>query len=64
MKMRPQTFEEYVGFGSRELRQRTIDAGCKTVAEMVDWMEKIYGDRSQREQNNFYVRSKFWRPGD
>ena len=29
------------------------EAGCKTVAEMVDWVDKHFGDRPEREQNYF-----------
>jgi hypothetical protein len=53
----PQTFVQYVGFGSRMMRQRALEAGCKTVAEMVDWVDEHYGDRPEREQNYFRATS-------
>lgn len=44
-----QTYEQYAGFG--QMRQRAIEAGCRTVAEMSEWFDKNYGDRSEREKN-------------
>ena len=51
MPPQPQPYAEYFGFGSGQMRQRAMEAGCRTVAEMVDWVDKYYGDRSEREQN-------------
>jgi succinate dehydrogenase/fumarate reductase flavoprotein subunit len=58
----PQTYAEYVGFGGRTMRQRAMEAGCRTVAEMVDWVDKHYGDSSQREQNRSLPPPPYRRP--
>ena len=44
MNKPPQTFEEYGHLDGPETQRRAKEAGCKTVAEMVDWVDKHYGD--------------------
>ncbi len=58
----PQTYSDYVGFGSRELRRRAMEAGCRTVTEMVEWVDKHYGDSSEREQNRRLPPPPYRRP--
>ena len=60
----PQTYEEYAGFSSRQMRQRAMEAGCLTIFDMLDWLDQQYGDRPQREQNNHRAPRPFRRPAD
>ena len=62
MNKPPQTFEEYAGYSSREMRQRAIEAGCRTIFDMLDWLDKHYGDRPEREQNSGRAPGRFRRP--
>lgn len=48
MPTEPQTYAEYAGFFSREMRQRAIEAGCKTIAEMSEWLKRHYGNDQNR----------------
>jgi hypothetical protein len=34
------------------MRRRAMDAGCRTIFAMLDWLDKWYGDRPEREQDN------------
>jgi hypothetical protein len=61
-KPKPQTFEEYAGYGTPEMRRRAIEAGCRTVAEMADWFDRNYGERPQREQNRDWPPRPYRRP--
>jgi hypothetical protein len=58
----PQTYAEYAGFGSRQMRQRATAAGCRTDAEMVDWVDMNYGECSEREQNYGFPPPPYRRP--
>lgn len=58
----PQTYEEYAGFSSREMRQRAMDAGCRTIFDMLDWLDKHYGDCPEREQNRSLPPPPYRRP--
>lgn len=55
----PQSYDEYAGFGTPEMRRRAIEAGCKTVAEYCEWFDKHYG----RDQNRFHAPPPYRRPG-
>ena len=55
----PQTYAEYAGFSSRQMRLRAIEAGCRTIAEKSDWVDEHYGNCSAREQYNFRAPGPF-----
>lgn len=46
----PQTYAEYAGFFTAEMRQRAIDAGCRDLREVHAWLYRHYG----RDQNRSF----------
>ncbi len=42
-------YARYAGFYTEKMRQRAIEGGCQTVAEMEEWFDVNYS----RDQNHF-----------
>jgi hypothetical protein len=44
-------YAAYAGFYTGKMRQRAIEAGCQTVAEMEEWFDFNYGrDRNMMDE--------------
>lgn len=56
----PQTYEEYAGFYTSEMRQRAREAGCETQLEISDWLHEHYG----RDQNRRLKPPPYRRPDE
>lgn len=61
-KKKPQTYEEYAGYGTPAMRRRALEAGCRTVADMVEWVDKNYGSGPERERNRSQTPGRYRRP--
>jgi hypothetical protein len=49
------SYAAYAGFYTDRMRQRAIEAGCRTVAEMEEWFDFNYGqDRNMNDPPRDY----------
>ena len=45
----PQTYWEYAGLGTPEMKQRAKEAGCLNDKEVYEWLDYTYGKRSSEK---------------
>ena len=45
----PQTYWEYAGLGTPEMKQRAKEAGCLNDKEVYEWLHYTYGRRSREK---------------
>jgi hypothetical protein len=53
-----QSYAEYAGFFTPEMRRRAKAAGCITIMEVAEWLDRHYG----RDQNHSSIPPPYRRP--